>query len=469
MTENPRALSHWWRQLVDDDGDRQLRPALTTDREADVCIVGAGYTGLWTAYELLRAAPELSVVLLEAEVAGYGASGRNGGAVIAQLNGSREFWAKRAGRDGAIAMERAVQDAVRHVGAAIEREQIDCSFTQAGVLMVARTELEAGHFQHTVAEDRHWDFGPEDSRYLSAAELAERMQVDGALGARFSPHCASIHPGRLVRGLARAVERLGGVLFENSRVTELAPRQARTAHATVRAKFVIRATEAYTHSIRSERNAITPVYTSMIVTDPIPDELWAQIGWAGREALLAEHPFLHLQHTADHRITIGGDDNRVPYRFNSATTADGPPPEKVSEHYRRELIRLFPALRDVPVSQAWQGVFGTSRAWAPGVNLDRATGLGTAGGYVGEGVAVSNMAARTMADLVLERDTELTRLPWVGLRARRWEPEPLRYVGAQMIWGMRTIGDQLERKRGKASSLITLGNRMAGFTGNLGG
>ncbi|MGH9043688.1 MAG: NAD(P)/FAD-dependent oxidoreductase [Acidimicrobiales bacterium] len=468
MVDNRQKISHWWRQILEQDGDQPLRASLNADREADVCIVGAGYTGLWTAYELLRGDPQLSVVLLDAEVAGYGASGRNGGAVIAQLNGSREFWTKRGGREGAIAMERAAQQAVVCIGEAVQREGIDCSYSANGVLMAARNELEANHFRHTVEEDRLWGFGPEDSRYLSKDELEERVHVDGAIGARFSPHCASIHPGRLVRGLAQAVERLGAVIYEQTRVTSISPHLATTGAGGVTAKYVLRATEAYTETIPTESRQIIPVYTSMIVTDPISEAILSEIGWAGREALLAEHPFLHLQHTADHRITIGGDDNRVPYRYGSAPSPDGPPPERVSRTYHRELVKLFPPLADVTIGQAWQGVFGTNRIWAPSVSLDQTTGLGAAGGYVGEGVAISNLAGRTLADLVLGRDSELTRLPWVGLSARRWEPEPLRYLGAQLIWSMRTLGDVSERRTGKASPLFPLGNRLAGFTGHLG-
>jgi len=467
--EDWRNLSHWWRQMVDEGSAPPVRPSLTGSQVADVCIVGSGYSGLWTAYELLTAKPGLSVVLLDAEFVGYGASGRNGGAVIAQLNGSRAFWASRGGRDAAIAMERVLQGTVTHVADTIEKERIDCSLARNGVIMVARNKMEAEMFSHTVAEDRRWGFGPEDSRYLSADEVAGHINVAGAKGARFSSHCASVNPARLVTGLAETVERMGAVIYENSRVTQMGPRRVVTAGGAVEAKYVIRATEAYTQSIPSERNKIVPVFTSMIVTDPVPDAIWAQIGWDRREALLTEHPFLHLQHTADHRITIGGDDPRVPYQWNSVTSsADGAPPEHVTAYYHRELLKLFPALKEVPVSQAWQGVFGTTRRWAPGVNLDPATGLGSLGGYVGEGVAVSNMAARTMAGLILGEDNEFTRLPWVGLQARQWEPEPLRYVGAQVIWAMRFGGDYLERAARMELPVIALGNRLAGFTGHLG-
>jgi glycine/D-amino acid oxidase-like deaminating enzyme len=333
--------------------------------------------------------------------------------------------------------------------------------------MVARTELEAERFRASIEEDREYGIG--GTAYLDGDEVTARIRVDGAVGARFNENCASIHPGRLVRGLADAVERLGGVIHEGTRVARIEPGAARTEGGLeVRAPIVVRATEAYTESLRTHRRTMVPVHTSMLATEPIPASAWEEIGWAGREALLAEHPFLHLQHTADGRITIGGDDNRVPYRYGSAPSPDTLPPERVARMYRAELIKLFPALRDVRIEHGWQGIFAAPRNWAPGVGLDRDTGLAWAGGYVGEGVAASNLAGRTMRDLILGRETELTVLPYVGPPARRWEPEPLRAIGAVAIAGLRQLGDRKEARTGRPSRVIELANRAAGFTGHIG-
>jgi glycine/D-amino acid oxidase-like deaminating enzyme len=464
----PGAISFWLKQMYTDAGAPLTpRAPLTTSRAADVCIVGAGYTGLWIALEVLRADPTRAVVLLEAEIAGYGASGRNGGAVIAQLNGSRAYWEQRGGRDGAVAMERAVQGSVDEVGTAVRREGIDCAFAKNGVVMVARSDLEAERFRASIEEDRAYGIG--GTAYLDAAEVGARVRVDGAVGARFNENCASIHPGRLVRGLADAVERLGGVIHEGTRVERIDPGVATTRRGLeVRAPIVVRATEAYTESLRSHRRTMVPVHTSMLATEPIDERVWEEIGWRGREALLAEHPFLHLQHTADGRITIGGDDNRVPYRFGSAPSPDTPTPERVARMYRAELVRLFPALRDVRIEHGWQGIFAAPRNWAPGVGLDRSTGIGWAGGYVGEGVAAANLAGRTMRDLILGHETELTTLPYVGAPARRWEPEPLRAVGAVAIAALRQFGDRREARTGRPSRIIELANSAAGFTGHIG-
>ncbi|MEU3617979.1 FAD-dependent oxidoreductase [Streptomyces sp. NPDC006872] len=464
------ALSHWWRKMELRNGGPILpRAPLDGDREADVVIVGAGYTGLWIALELLREAPETDVVVLDAKVAGYGASGRNGGAVIAQLNGSRDYWVRRGGGpDGAIRMERAVQGAVEEVGAAVEREGIDCGYGKNGVLMVARTPLEQHRFRQGIEEDRAYGFGPEDSRYLDRDEVNERINVAGALGARFSAHCASVDGGALARGLAEAVEKHGGAVYEGTPVFRISPHKAVTASGTVHAKYVIRATEAYTESMDGQHGQIVPVHTSMLATEVLDDAIIEQLRWNGHEALLAEHPFLHLQFTADNRITIGGDDPQIPYRWRSAPNPDAPASPKAYEHYRRELVKLFPCLEGVQIADSWQGVFGTNRNWAPSVGLNVATGMGHAGGYVGEGLAAANLAGRTMRDLILGRDSELTGLPWTNVTARRWEPEPLRWIGAGLIWAARAVGDRNEVRTGKSSTLVGLANRAAGFTGHLG-
>jgi glycine/D-amino acid oxidase-like deaminating enzyme len=361
-----------------------------------------------------------------------------------------------------------MRETVREVGRFAEAEGVDCDYARNGVLMVARNALELARLRHEVEQDRAWGLTEADSRMVDRDEMRSRIAVADAVGARFNAHCASLNPAKLVRGLADAAERAGVTIYEQSPAVELAPGRVRTDAGEVRARFVIRATEAYSESIASERRRIVPIRTSMIVTEPLDEGMWRQLGWHGREALLAEHPFLHLQKTVDGRITIGGDDNRVPYRYGSQDTGQGPTSPRIAEQYRGELIGLFPALRDVRIDQTWQGVFGATRSWVPSVGLDRGSGIGWLGGFVGEGVAASNLAGRTLSDLLLGRDTELTRLPWVDLASRRWEPEPLRTVGAGLIWSMRFAGERLEHRTRRPNPLVDLGNRLAGWTGRLG-
>ena len=330
MTDAP---SWWWADL---GGLPAPRPALDGDREADVCIVGAGYTGLWTAYELLRADPSLAVVVLEREVAGFGASGRNGGWVLGEVStGSRQRAA--AGEAAVAALERAIQETVDEVGAACAREGIDCDFVKGGSLTVAQTEPQLARLREAPRGE-----------LLDVDEAAARVRVAGLRGARYTPHCARVQPAKLVRGLAAAVERHGGTIYEGTAALDIAPRSVRTASGTVRARWVVRATEGYTAALPGLERALLPLSSSMIVTEPLDAATWAQIGWEGCETLDdAAHAYIYAQRTADGRIAIGGRGR--PYRFGSGTDRAGEIPDATVRQLRARLTRLFPVLRGLAV------------------------------------------------------------------------------------------------------------------------
>jgi glycine/D-amino acid oxidase-like deaminating enzyme len=440
------APSWWWAEL---GGLPAPRPALDGDREADVCIVGAGYTGLWTAYELLRADPSLAVVVLEREVAGFGASGRNGGWVLGEIStGTRQRAA--AGEAAIAALERAARETVDEVGAACAREDIDCDFVKGGSLTVAQT---APQLERLRAAPR--------GAWLEVDEALARVRVAGLRGARFTPHCARVQPAKLARGLAGAIERHGATIFERTPAIDIAPRSVRTPSGTVRARWVVRATEGYTAGLPGLERALLPLSSSMIVTEPLDAETWAQIGWEGCETLDdAAHAYIYAQRTADGRIAIGG--RGWPYRFGSGTDRAGEIPEATVRQLRARLTRLFPVLRDVRLDGAWTGVFGVARDWAAAVHCDRDSGLCWAGGYAGEGVAAANLAARTLRDLILGHDTELARLPWVGHKARGWEPEPLRWLAVQTVYGAFRAADAIEDRTGRPSRLAGAAGALAG-------
>jgi glycine/D-amino acid oxidase-like deaminating enzyme len=453
-----RSISFWRARL---DPATAPRPPLEGVREADVCIVGAGYTGLWTAYELRRADPGLEVVVLEAETAGFGASGRNGGWVVGDLAGSRERWARRSGRAAVIALERAIQDTVDEVGRVVEAEGIACDFHKGGSLHVAQTPLELARIRERIAADRAWGIGEPDSALLDAEALAARVAVRSGLGAHFTPHCARVQPARLVHGLAEAAERAGAVIHEGTRVSRIEPGAAHAAGGEVRARFVVRATEGYTAGLHGLRRALVPMNSAMIVTAPLDAATWAAIGWAEAETMLdGQRRYVYLQRTGDDRIAIGG--RGIPYRYGSRTDREGPLPERTVLELRERLVDLFPGLDGIAVDDAWHGVLGVPRDWAPAVGVDRATGLAWAGGYVGEGVAAANLAGRTLRDLLLGSDTPLTRLPWVGPLARPWEPEPLRFAGVRAVNALYRRADRRERATGRPALEARLADLVSG-------
>jgi glycine/D-amino acid oxidase-like deaminating enzyme len=431
-------VSYWWRTL---GGAPAARPALPGSTDADVCIVGAGYTGLWAAYYLKTLQPDLRIVVLEQRFAGFGASGRNGGWLTNSVTGGRERYVKTHGRDAAIAQQVALNDAVDEVIAVTEREGIRADIVKGGERTVARTPAQLARLRAMIASEADWPHT--DWEVHNGPETAERLRVGGAIASAWHPHCARIHPGKLVSGLAAAVERLGVVIHENTHVTEIQPGLAITDFGTVRADAVIRATEGFTANLRDQHRTWLPMNSSMIVTHPLPAAAWDEIGWDGRETLGdMAHVYMYAQRTADDRIAFGG--RGVPYRYGSKVDDDGRTQRRTITALTKLLREFFPAASDVPIDHAWSGVLGVPRDWSATVSWDKVRGLAYAGGYVGTGVTATNLAGRTLADLVLGNDSERTRLPWVNHRAKSWEPEPLRWTAVQAIYAAYGVADDME-------------------------
>lgn len=444
-------ISFWWRAR---GGLPARRPSLPGPQEADVCIVGAGYTGLWTAYYLKGLRPELRVVVLEAAFAGFGASGRNGGWVTAALPGSRGRYARGPrGIAGVRALEAALRDTVDEVGRVIAAESIPADFVRGGRLAVATSPSQLARLRGALARVRERGDGEDVCTFLGREELAERICVAGALAGLYAPHSARIQPAALAAGLAEAAERRGVEIYEATPVTGILPAGARpcpgpgavarTVFGDVRARSVLRCTEGFTSSLPGQRRTLLPMNSSMVVTEPLPADVWRQIGWDGCETLSDEaHAYVYAQRTADGRIAIGG--RGVPYRFGSVTDHRGVTDESTAEGLSAVIRRMFPSAAGVSLAHAWCGVLGVPRDWCASVTYHPASGTGWAGGYTGHGVAAANLAGRTLADLVAGNSSELTTLPWVGHRWRSWEPEPARWAGVHGLYALYRLADKLE-------------------------
>ncbi|HEX3981554.1 MAG TPA: FAD-binding oxidoreductase [Acidimicrobiales bacterium] len=445
--EGYRRLSLWWDGLP---GPVGIRAPLTTDIDVDVAVVGGGFTGLWTAFYLARADPGLRIAIIERDVVGFGASGRNGGWCSALFAVSEERLERTTGPGTGAAMRRAMVDTVTEVGRVVEDESIQCGFSPGGTVVLARSGVQLDRMHHELAEARASGVGPDDLRVLSAAEAASMVRATRVLGGTFTPHCASVDPARLVRGLAEAVERRGVVIHENTEARAIRPGRVETSGGTVRATTVVRATEGYTRTLRGQKRALVPVYSLMIATEPLSEEFWAGAGLADRQTFADfRHLVIYGQRTADGRMAFGG--RGAPYHFGSAIRPEYDRDLGVHEALRRTLVDLFPDLAGVEITHRWGGPLGIARDWFTSVGLDRATGLAWAGGYVGDGVSTTNLAGRTLCDLILERDSRLTALPWVGHRSRRWEPEPLRYLGINAGLRLAERADRAEQRSGRST------------------
>lgn len=427
---------------------------------ADVVIVGGGFTGLWTAHYLLQAEPSLDVLVLEAEHVGFGASGRNGGWVSALWPVGPESLARRHGRAGALAMLEELRHTVDEVGAATESAAVDCGFRKGGTLSLARSSAQVARARTEVAHSDGWGIG---TVWLEAAAARERLAASDVQGATFNPHCARVNPRRLVDGLADAVRAQGAQVAEGVRVTRIEPGQVHLdGGGRVAARHVIRATEAWTPSLPGERRTVAPVYSLMVATEPLSATQWAEIGLAEREVFSDHrHVIIYGQRTVDDRLAFGG--RGAPYHYRSRIRPEFDHDARVFADLRATLTGLLPQLDGVEFTHAWGGPLGIARDWNPSVGHDPSTGLGWAGGYVGDGVAATNLAGRTLADLVTGRHTAITQLPWVGHRSRRWEPEPLRWAGINAGLRLAQAADHEEARTGRPARV---GRLLSALTGH---
>lgn len=450
-----RRQSFWLDSL---DDSLTPRPALEGECQADVVIIGAGYTGLWTAWYLKEQVPQLNVVVLESEIAGYGASGRNGGWCSAYLAGIDALAANPATRSGARQLQRLMIETVGEIGRVAAAEDIDCHYERSGHVAVAVTPAHRQRARERVAEMRRLGMDEQDCRVLDAGEVQAHIQVEGALGGYAMAHCAAIHPARLVRGLADALERRGVRIFERSPVTGWSGSRVQTDRGSVRAGRLLIATEGYSGSLPALRRKLIPIHSMMVATEPLDPEQKACTGLSRRIAFNnLKHMVTYGQMTADGRIAFGC---RGRYRFGSRLFERFEAASPAFDIVRGELLKFFPALKGVRFTHAWGGALGVSRQMAPAVCFDHRASLGWAGGYLGDGVTAAALAGRTLAELTLDQDTERTRALWVnprpchGLKAGRWEHEPLRWLGIQSIARMKHWADRAELSDSPLAPLI---------------
>lgn len=411
--ETYRGLSFWHDTVPD---DLSPRAALSGDLDVDVAIIGGGLTGLWTAYYLLTADPTLSIALLEKHIAGFGASGRNGGWCSALFPASTAALERRHGLAAALAMRRAMIDTVDEVGRVTAAEGIDCDFVKGGTISYARSAVQQRAARAEVAE-------------------AERYGVDEISlrddGGSFDASCARLHPAKLVRGLARLLEARGVSIYENTEVLDYARGRVNTRRGVVRCQTVVVATEGYGAAMRQTHRRVLPLYSLMIATEPLPDAVWNEIGIEhGQTFADFRHLIVYGQRTADNRFAFGG--RGAGYHWGSRIHPSYDRSPAVFTHLHRALEQFFPAAGPLTVSHRWGGPLGVARDWHAGAGFDRATRIAYAGGYVGDGLSTTNLAGRTLAKLITDQSSELTALPWVNHRSPQWEPEPLRFVGANL-------------------------------------
>ena len=439
----------WWDQLPSELREPIGSP-LVQSTEADIAIIGAGYTGLWTAYYLQQRAPGMRIAIIDKHIAGYGASGRNGGWASALFPQDHLAITRHAGRDSAVAMQAAMNDSVDEIGRVAAHHAWDIGWAKGGTIVAARTLAQWNAMQERDARLRAAGI-PLDEQLLDAGLTREKLRATNVIGGVFTPHCAAIQPAKLVRNLARQVVASGARLFEHTPALTIEPGVVRTPAADIRAGYVIRATEGYTAEIEGQHRRLMPFYSLMVATEPLPERTWEQIGLADRPTFSdGRRLVIYGQRTADDRLAFGG--RGAPYTFGSKIDSRTELDASVHRMIERTLIDLFPVLARHRFTHAWGGTLGIARDWWASVGLDPVTGVGWAGGYVGDGVATSNLAGRTLAALVTGAlDDPLLDLPWVDHRSPMWEPEPLRWAAATVGLKASESADRVEARTGRPS------------------
>ena len=448
----------WPLSLWRDTNRRFHFPSPHVDLDADVLIVGAGFSGLWTAVLLKRSDPSLNVVVVDAKQPGFGASGRNGGWCSALVPVEPEQIERKHSRDAAVALQQRMFRVVDEIGSFINENSIDCDWEKGGSLTVATNTAHSERLKADVERLRNYGFGPDDLDWIDGTQLAGRIKVSGALGATYTPHCAAVHPYRLLDGLVQCALDMDVRIFGDTRVHKIADGyvEARGENGLVfaTARNVVVATEAYTSRLRGHRRDVVPLYSYVVATDPLPASVWAEIGWIDRETFAdGRNMVTYAQRTGDGRIVFGG--RGAPYRFAGDIHSSHDTSRSVHDGIVETLHELFPATVGVRISHRWGGPLAVPRDWHPSVVRDPRNGSIWMGGYVGDGVAFSYLAAQVVTALVTGADDPVLALPILGHRSRRWEPEPLRWIGINTGLLATRIADRLEARSGRRSRVLT--------------
>lgn len=450
-------------------GDLTPRPRLDGTTDCDVAILGAGYTGLWTAYYLLERQPGLRIVIAESEIAGFGASGRNGAWCAPDLNISMDRLARLHGTDAARRIQQATYDAVDEVGRVAAAEGLEAGFHKGGEIIVARGPQHVPALEAALRYYERFGFG-EHYRLLDGAGVAEKVRIAGAVAGLWSGTAAIVHPGQLVRGLAALVERMGARIVEQTPVSDFraavsgpagaAPAALITPRGEIRAPVVVLAGEAYLTRLAKLHRQLVAIYSLIVLTEPISDELWDEIGWADREVVASARLSIdYLSRTADGRILFGG--RGAPYRLGSPIKDAYDRHDPTHEMLRGFVRTWFPMLRGVRFTHAWGGPLGMPRDWHPSFAFDPRSGIASARGYVGHGVSTANLAGRTLADLITGEKSPLTELPLVNHRSPNWEVEPFRWLGIRYVQGALSRLDRRSEATGRPPTGRSLAERIA--------
>jgi glycine/D-amino acid oxidase-like deaminating enzyme len=437
-----RKRSYW----LESQGKLTPNPPLKGEGEADIVIIGGGYTGLSTGYHLKMYDKGVDVALLEAEICGYGASGRNGGFNMTLFGLTPSFTKQRFGAERGREARKFMEESVDYLSDFISKHEIDCDYERSGYLMVATNKAQMKRLKEEFKAAEEMDF--EGVEVWDKRRLGEEFKTDKYLLGWFEERCGILDPAKWARGLRGKAEEAGVDIYEYSPALKIERGGydgyryiVRTPEGILRAKKLVFATNAYSILFPELYKYQTPAFTRIVLTEPLTDEQMESIGWRNRAGIEDSRDFIHYYRlTADNRILLGGGDVGVTYGKNMEKDLD----RRNFEELKRYLFWVFPQLEGIKFTHEWGGPVSITLDMAPATGyLGDDKSAVFALGCIGHGVSLTFNIGRTLAELLLDMDTPRTNLFFIGRKIVPWPPEPFRYLLSLAIRGYMRMEDKL--------------------------
>ena len=416
------------------------RKSISKNDSFDVAIIGAGFSGLWSAFHLKQFQPNLKIAIFEKEYVGFGASGRNGGWASAEYPTSSNRLIKENGLESYKNLRAAITKSIDEIGQIAKSNDWQIDYAKGGSLLFARGNAQLSRISKEIDEEH---------QLLNKSQTTELLNIPSALGSVFTPHCAALNPFKLVRALADHLEKLGVMIYEQSSVSEIRDKQVEVNGFNVNCTFSIRATEAFTPR-KWMGNRQIPIYSLMVATEPLSNEVIKEIRNTQRATFQeACHLITYAQITGDNRLALGG--RGVRYKLFSRLSERSEIDNRMHSALERRAKSWFPQIANTKFEYRWGGAVALTRRWQAYLNFDHTTGRAEIGGYVGDGVTLSYLVAKTLAEKM--SNVKTANLPFIDQRIGRWEPEPIRYLAVNAGFKATVMADY-EEKITKRPSLL---------------
>ena len=426
-------------------GDEQIamRNSLSSNKSVDIAIIGGGFSGLWSAYHLKQIQPSLNIAIFEKNYVGFGASGRNGGWASAEYPTSSSRLIKEHGVQVYQNLRRSLIESIDEIGQIAKSNNWQIEYAKGGSLVFATNNAQLNRISQDLDNEHN---------FLNTVEAKQLLNVNNIKGGLFTPHCAALNPFKLTRALAKYLEDKGVEIFENSKVDQISDKKILVNGFEIDCHISIRATEAFTAG-KWMKNQQIPIYSLMVATEPLTSEQLIQVGNLQRATFQeACHLITYAQITGDNRLAIGG--RGVRYKLFSRLSERSEVDNRMHSALERRALRWFPQLEGIKFQYRWGGPVALTRRWQSYLNFDQTSGRAAIGGYVGDGVTLSYLAAKTLAQKI--NNIKIADLPFVDQKIGKWEPEPIRYLAVNAGFKATVAADFEERISNRPSFISKL-------------